>query len=290
MLNRLLAEDEGKNAENNENETIVKTLNSTMLRILENANPNDIFSVLFDLLIKYRRLYSYAKILGLIIKCILKHTKCLEQMLPNVQPERILLKSHLYLIEFATSGNAPSDDIGIKTIKTVLNELVKIYKEKIWEFYSVVQNHPTPDTYMNRWIMVILRPLSNNNAVPSKPLTGTQNDKKPLTPTNQGGQPTFVFENSGDFHGIPEISQIVENLKRTDNFEKNVFLLHDAIARHPGKNFPLVFICLRVILLSQGVHLGPYFKGCTKSFVDYVMAALEKINAQKNYSTGNQQK
>ena len=151
MLNRLLAEDETKNAENTENESIVKTLNSTMLRILEHANPNDAYSMLFDLLIKYRRLHSYAKILGLIIKCVLKLTKCLEQILPVLQPERLLLKSHLYLVEFAGDASKVSDDIGIKTIKTILNELVKLYKERIWEFYGVVQNHSQPDTYIQRW-------------------------------------------------------------------------------------------------------------------------------------------
>lgn len=78
MLNRLLAEDEHKSFDNHENESLVKTLNSTMLRILENSNPNDMFCILFDLLIQNRRSHTYAKILGLIIKCILKLTKALE--------------------------------------------------------------------------------------------------------------------------------------------------------------------------------------------------------------------
>jgi len=151
MLNRLLAEDEEKTFENVENESLVKTLNSTMLRILENSNPNDMFSVLFDLLIKNRRGTTYAKVLGLIIKCILKLTKALEQLVNAIQPERILLKSHLYLVEFANESTKLTDDIGIKTIKTILNELVKIYQDKIWDYYAAsVQNHPQPDNYIQR--------------------------------------------------------------------------------------------------------------------------------------------
>lgn len=252
MLNRLLAEDEGKNSENTENETIVKTLNSTMLRILENANPNDIYSILFDLLIKYRQYHSYAKILGLIIKCILKLTKCLEQILPSLQPDRILLKSHLYLIQFANETNKASDDIGIKTIKTILNELVKLYKEKIWEFYGTVQSHPIPDTYIQRWITVILRPLSNNNTVSPRPLNTLspisavdRSDKK--TPAQN---PANVFnynfnasqsqqsqqgDNAGESQENFEIRQLVESLKRTDNFEKGIQALYEAILRNPGK-------------------------------------------------------
>jgi hypothetical protein len=80
MLNRLLAEDEERAFDTADSESLVKTLNSTMLRILENSNANDMFSVLFDLLIKNRRLSNYAKILGLIIKCTLKLAKALEQL------------------------------------------------------------------------------------------------------------------------------------------------------------------------------------------------------------------
>lgn len=53
-----------------------------------------------------------------------------------MQPEKILIRSHLYLIEFAQDNSKISDDIGIKTIKTILNELVKLYGEKIWEYYG----------------------------------------------------------------------------------------------------------------------------------------------------------
>jgi hypothetical protein len=160
-LNRLLAEDEvkegGKVEEKQldkvENESLVKTLNSTMLRILENADPNDMLCVLFDLLIKNRRrITNYSKILGLIIKCILKLTKALEQLVNVIQPEKILLKSHLYLLEFGTDPSKLGEDIGIKTIKTILNELVKLYKERIWEFYAKsVQTHPRQDNYIHKY-------------------------------------------------------------------------------------------------------------------------------------------
>ena len=48
------------------------------------------------------------------------------------------------------------DDIGNKTIKTVLNELVKVLGDaRIMECYQVVQNDSRPDTYLRRWISVI---------------------------------------------------------------------------------------------------------------------------------------
>ena len=57
LLLRLLEEGESKvsEAKANEAESLVKILNSAMLRLLENANPDNLYSVLFDILIKYRK-------------------------------------------------------------------------------------------------------------------------------------------------------------------------------------------------------------------------------------------
>jgi len=147
LLQRLLAEDDEKRFDAADNENLVKTLNAIMLRVLENAEADDMFNVLFDLLIKNRRVHSYAKILGLIVKCILKLTKALNQLVPTLHPETLLIKFHLYILEF---GATQTEDIGIKTIKTLLNELVKVYHESIWNSYACsVQIHSKPDQVLH---------------------------------------------------------------------------------------------------------------------------------------------
>lgn len=96
MIERLLAEDENKNNLPNNSYDFVKLLNSIMLRMLENSNINDMFGVLLDLLIKYRRMGVYSKILGLNIKCILKLTKSIESLARELNPEMILIKYLLF--------------------------------------------------------------------------------------------------------------------------------------------------------------------------------------------------
>ena len=55
LLCRLLECDDLSNKEQDQNAgTIIKLINSTMLRILDNANPGDIYISLIDLLTKYR--------------------------------------------------------------------------------------------------------------------------------------------------------------------------------------------------------------------------------------------
>lgn len=145
-MQRLLTEDEEKRFDPVDNDSMVKTLNSIMLRVLENADQDAMFSVLFDLLIKNRRQHTYAKVLGLIVKCILKLTKALSQFADSFHPEIILLKFHLYILEF---GAKQAEDIGIKTIKTVLNELSRVYHEELFDYYArAIQTHPKPDEYI----------------------------------------------------------------------------------------------------------------------------------------------
>ena len=222
-------EDEEKQ-EKADSEAIVKTLNSTMLRILENSNLNDIFCVLFDLLINYRRKHMYAKILGLIIKCILKLTKSLDLSVSTLQPSKLLLKSHVYLAEFTTDPSKISEDMGIKTIKTILNELVKIYQDKIWEHYKILQGHNVPDVYIHRWISVILKPIANQaprlfKVVNQMPVDGNYN-------TNQNNQ---IQNNNQQNDEIPRIRAIIEAIKMNPNdVDLGIRQLYDEIIKNPG--------------------------------------------------------
>jgi len=246
---------------------LVKTLNSTMLRLLENAEPNDMFCILFDLLIKHRRINNYSKILGLIIKCVLKLTKALEQLVNVIKPEKILLKSHFYLLEFGLDPSKFGEDIGIKTIKTILNEIAKIYHEKIWEFYShSIQLHPQQDNYIHRWLTVILKPLvAESNSSSKKNQQGSAESEK-NGPVSADKYKPF---DQGQQQEIPLIREIVDRLKTSGNLGESIKALHEALSQHPNHS------------------LTPYLYNCTKSFTDFVKAELEKLRLQNNSRNSN---
>jgi hypothetical protein len=88
------------------------------------------------------------------------------------------------LTEFAPDPTKIGDDIGIKTIKTILNELIKLYQDKIWEYYAIsVENHPAPDQYLQRWMSVMTRPINNatnpQTQSPRFASNNVQNENKP---------------------------------------------------------------------------------------------------------------
>lgn len=75
VLSKLLIDNLDKIGENQEGKIILKSLNGTMLRVLENCSPTDIFSVLIELVRKYRTSATTPRIAGLAIKCLLKLTQ-----------------------------------------------------------------------------------------------------------------------------------------------------------------------------------------------------------------------
>src|SRR6185436_7158165 len=140
-LTRLLIENLEKIGDNEEGKLILKNLNSSMLRMLENCNHTYILCVLFNLLRKYKDFNRMPKLPGLIIKCLLKLSKILEKLIDKLDMEKILLVIHEYLVVVNHDNKTQNDEMGIRIVKTVVNELVKLKRESIWEAYRVIQCH-----------------------------------------------------------------------------------------------------------------------------------------------------
>ena len=116
-----------------------------MLRLLENCNHTYIFCVLFHLLRKHKNSTSLPKLPGLIIKCLLKLSKILEKLIDRLDMEKILLSIHEYLLVINHDNRTQNDEMGVRIVKTVTNELVKLKKEQIWVAYRVIECHGQPD-------------------------------------------------------------------------------------------------------------------------------------------------
>ena len=152
LLTRLLIENLDKIGENKEGELILKNLNSSMLRMLENCNHTYIFCTLFGLLKKYKDDPMYPKLPGLIIKCLLKLSKIMDKLIEKMDMDKFLVAVHEYLSVIDHSNKSQNDDLGIRIVKTLINEVVKLKREKIWESYSVIEDHPIVDNHIKKWI------------------------------------------------------------------------------------------------------------------------------------------
>lgn len=84
----------------------------------------------------------------------------MDQLIDKINIERILLATHEYLLTKPVSNQNKSDEVGIRITKTIVNELVKIKREEIWDYYGGVDAHTTQDVYIKKWIEIILMSLS----------------------------------------------------------------------------------------------------------------------------------
>ena len=132
LLFRLLTENLDKLGDNKEGEVILKTLNASMLRLLESQTSN-IYCALFNLLRKYKEYTLLPKLPNIVIKCLLKLVKDLEKQTSIHAIYKILLVIHEYLIAINHDEKSQNDEMGIKISKTVVKELVKIKGNSILE-------------------------------------------------------------------------------------------------------------------------------------------------------------
>ena len=70
--------------------------------------------------------------------------------------DKILLVIHEYLLAINHDEKSQNDEMGIRITKTVVNELVKIKGEQIWDSYKLVERHLKADNHVKRWIQLIL--------------------------------------------------------------------------------------------------------------------------------------
>jgi hypothetical protein len=171
VLSNLLIENLDKVGENQEGVIIIRSLNSTMLRVLENCNYTHVISVLLELVKKYRKNENKVKISGLAIKCLLKINQILPQIIDNIQVDKILNKINEMLIDFEETNpglvaNNQTDQMVIRYIKNLINELVKIRKDAIkLDYLKALDNTNNKDKYLKRWITNILSSMSPGNNI-----------------------------------------------------------------------------------------------------------------------------
>ena len=75
----------------------------------------------------------------------------------------MLLVIHEYLVTIDHEKKTYNDEMGIRIVKTVVNEIVKEEKDNNWEQYKIVECHNKKDSDISRWISVILRSFGNSD-------------------------------------------------------------------------------------------------------------------------------
>ena len=178
----LIDEDDFKNENNNEKNIIFKSLNSSMIRILENYNITSILLILFELITNYYNKDTEKNNLFIftILNCLEKKTQNIEEIITFIEVDAILLQIHLLLNKLEQyipelKAKSELDRMIITFIQKFLFELVNYKKEKIFEDYNrSVKCHFLRDKYIIKWINEFIN--VNNNIHEDKKYKGKENN------------------------------------------------------------------------------------------------------------------
>ena len=160
LLNYLLINGLDKIGDNQEGNIIFKSINSTMLRVLENCDTTFVIKALLELIKEFQD-KDDKNLISLAVKCLLKTTHNLSDNINTIKIDEILLQIHLLLLSLQKDNPDAKKKHNINlinnTVQSIVGDFVKLKKEKILEDYSKsVKNHPMNDKYLLKWIKIAL--------------------------------------------------------------------------------------------------------------------------------------
>ena len=253
LLNYLLINDLDKIGSNQEGNIIFKSLNSAMLRVLENCDTTSVILALLEIIKQNQNNKNSGLLCNLSMKCLYKVTQNVNQIINKIQLDKILLQMHLLTYNFdkfsnGKETNSQSNIMIIRFIKNLIIDLVKIKKGKILEDYNKsIANNQYKDKYIYNWIINALETLefteneednfiyNNNDLSKSTNLrsSSTNMSKNRLNNTDKKGENGgFILSNNnntniGNNNNLNKKSVIIvkkhasNNLNNRYNFNNN---------------------------------------------------------------------
>ena len=166
LLNYLLINGLDKIGSNQEGNIIFKSLNSAMLRVIENCDTTSVILALLEII---KQSPNNINLSNLATKCLIKISLNIKTIINNIQLDKIFLQMHLLIYnfnKFSTNNleqSSQSNIMIIRFIKNFIIDVVKIKKEYIMEDYiKSVRNSGYKDNYMFKWIKGTLDSLGGS--------------------------------------------------------------------------------------------------------------------------------
>ena len=159
LLNYLLINDLDKIGSNQEGNIIFKSLNSAMLRVLENCDTTSVILALLEIVKQNQNNNNSGLLCNLAMKCLFKATQNINEIINKIQLDKILLQMHILTYNFdklsnGKETNSQSSIMIIKFIKNFVIDIVKIKKGDIMEDYNKsIANNQYKDKYIYNWIL-----------------------------------------------------------------------------------------------------------------------------------------
>ena len=166
FLNYLLINGLDQIGSNQEGIIIFKSINSAMIRIIENYDTTSVILIFLEIIKQIQNNINLNLLSNLAVKCLIKTTQNIQSIINNIQLDKILLEMHLLIYNYDkiyrnnTEQNSKNDFMYLRFIKSFIIDIVKIKRSAIMEDYNKsVGNNQYKDKYIITWIKTTLESI-----------------------------------------------------------------------------------------------------------------------------------
>ena len=190
ILSSLLIENLSNLGDNDEGMTIWKSLNSIISHIIEYCHPIKNISIIIELEQKFRK--EKPKLAEYSARCLVIITQNIKNNSKNIDLKIIFNNIYLILEDFIKESNdlqlkEKTDQTIIITLRNLINELVKVKMDNIWNDYNnwIKDNNINEEKYIFNWINESLNKIKkrkdeeiNNNNIENENLKITNENEQ----------------------------------------------------------------------------------------------------------------
>lgn len=222
---------------------VVRTVNTMVIRIIENSDFTNMLSASIRLL--HDSLSSEtctSKFIEMIMKCMWRMVRMLPDSIKDLNIDRILYDAHLFLKAFPTSSWKDKSDLPLRTIKTILHTLTKMKGNKILSHLTLI------DSVENSELEAYLLKVLNSGVGPGQ--DGHMNREE-----------TKHKRLSKNSHDV--LAEIFKKIGSKENTIQGLNELYDFKEKHPD------------------AELAPYLKKSSEFFQSYIENGMKTIAQER---------
>lgn len=138
----------------------------------------------------------------------------MDKLIEKLDMAKFLTSIHEYLVTIDHDKKSQNDDLGVRIVKTLVNEIVKLKRGKVWDSYDVIELHPQKDLHIKKWMQIILKSLPVDDHY-------NRSFNKSLEPEQPRGKVVTEFEFKKIVKELRDMNLQESGIKNLDKFIKS---------------------------------------------------------------------
>ena len=220
LLSYLLINDLNQIGEKQEGVLIFKSINSSMIRIIDNCDKTSIILILLEILNNHLEDENNS-MSNLSVKCLLKSTEKLNEIINGLDMNKIFIEINSIIFNCELKNKYQRDSLFIKFIQNFINNVVKIKGEETLEIYNnSIGKNPNEDKHILHWIKGCLNNINKNDKKNNSKNTNNNDNNSPNNLEDNKNNESYNKDNEDSINENNNNSEIKDNKDKMDSSNK----------------------------------------------------------------------